>query len=83
MGELLDNIEVLTKNFANATELYRFYQQSELVKLSIILSDLFHRYSQTSDEYVKKHLKVDIDDIITKYKNALQKIGIDLNSFSW
>ena len=81
MGELLNNIESLAKTFANATDLYDFYQQSELVRLSVALAEQFQIYSETSDEYIKKHIRLDIDDIIIKYKNSLQEIGIDANNY--
>lgn len=83
MKELLNKIESLADTFANATDLYSFYQQSELVKLSVALSEQFHKYSQTSDEYVKKHITVDINDFIFRYKIALKEIGIDSSNFSW
>lgn len=71
----------ILKTFGNATELYDFYQKSELVKISIELSDLFHRYSQNSDEGVKKHIKLEIKDNISRYKAALQEIGINPKDF--
>ncbi len=82
MKELLNEIESLVNTFANATDLYSFYQQSELVKLSVAISEQFHKYSQTSDEYVKKHITVDINDFIARYKIALKEIGIDSSDFS-
>jgi len=83
MEETLNKIQSLANTFANATDLYRFYQQSELVKISVALSEQFHIYSQTSDEYVKKHITVDINDFIARYKIALKEIGIDSSNFSW
>jgi len=53
------------------------------VKISVALSEQFHIYSQTSDEYVKKHITVDINDFIARYKIALKEIGIDSSNFSW
>lgn len=78
-----EDICVIINKFADATELYDFYQTSELVRISVALSEQFHRYSQTSEEYEKKHIKLDINDYISKYKEILQKMGIDSNDFSW
>ena len=82
MGKM-ETIGNILKTFENATDLYGFYQKSELVKISITLSELFHRYSQASDEYEKNHIKFDINDCISRYKNALQEIGINPKDFFW
>lgn len=77
----LETIGNILKTFEKATELYDFYQKSELVRISIELSDRFHRYSQTSDECAKKHIKLEIKDNISRYKDALQEIGITPKDF--
>ena len=79
--EKFEAIGKILKSFANATELYDFYQQSDLVKISVALAEKFYNFSQTSDEYVKRHIKVDIDDYISRYKNALKEIDIEFNDF--
>lgn len=83
MDKFLENFANLCKLYSNAAELYEFYQESELVKISVSISNLFHRYAKSSDDYEKKHIKLDIDDLIFRYKNALQEIGINTNDFSW
>jgi len=83
MEGTLNKIESLANTFAKATDLYRFYQRSELVKISVALSEQFLKYSQSSDEYDKKHITVDINDFIARYKTALKEIGIDSRNFSW
>ena len=83
MDKFLENFANLCKLYSNAAELYEFYQESELVKMSVSISDLFYRYAKTSNEYDKKHIRLDINDLIFKYKNTLQEIGVNITDFTW
>ena len=83
MDKILDNFGNLFKFCSNAAELYEFYQSSELVKISVSISNLFHKYAQSSDEYEKKHNRLAINDLILQYKNSLQEIGVNIADFTW
>lgn len=83
MAKILENVATFSKLCSDAAELYKFYQDSELVKMSVSISDLFYRYAKTSNEYDKKHIRLDINDLIFKYKNTLQEIGVNITDFTW
>lgn len=83
MDKILDNFGNLFKLCSDAAELYEFYQNSELVKISVSFSDLFHKYAKSSDEYEKKHIRLDINDLLLQYKKELQKTGVNIADFTW
>ena len=53
------------------------------MKISVSFSDLFHKYAQSSDEYEKKHIRLDINDLLLQYKKELQKTGVNIADFTW
>lgn len=81
MNKILESIGILTNAYSNAVELYEFYQDSDLVKISVAISDLFQKYAQTSNEYDKRHIQLDINDLLSRYKNALQEINVNIKDF--
>ncbi|MEL3905295.1 MAG: hypothetical protein P1P63_09335 [Treponemataceae bacterium] len=81
MGQFLDSLSLVSKEFVNSVNLKKFYDNSKPLQCAVVITDILHRTKSIDDPRILEHLKVDLKHFVDAFKSEFKNLGIDVSDY--